>query len=83
MLENATEALDLILISSISDIVILDFEEAVVLEMESIFVASQEDALDVQRDLLCIHGNLRSSEVFYCGFEESRSQVNQIRRWYL
>ena len=38
MLENATEALDLILISSVSNIVTLDFEEAVVLEMESIFV---------------------------------------------
>jgi hypothetical protein len=34
MLENATEALDLILISSVSDIVTLDFEEAVVLEIE-------------------------------------------------
>ena len=34
MLENATEALDLILISSVSDIVALDFEEAVVLEIE-------------------------------------------------
>jgi hypothetical protein len=34
MLENATEALDLILISSVSDIVTRDFEEAVVLEIE-------------------------------------------------
>jgi hypothetical protein len=34
MLENATEALDLMLISSVSDIVTLDFEEAVVLEIE-------------------------------------------------
>lgn len=40
MLENATEALDLILISSVSNIVTLDFEETVVLEMESIFVVS-------------------------------------------
>jgi hypothetical protein len=37
MLKNATEAPDLILISSVSDIVTLDFEEAVVLEMELIF----------------------------------------------
>jgi hypothetical protein len=36
MLENVTEALDMILISSVSDIVTLDFDEAVVLEMESI-----------------------------------------------
>lgn len=34
MLENAIEALDLILISSVSDIVTLDFEEAAVLEIE-------------------------------------------------
>jgi len=40
MLENVIEALDLILISSVSDIATLDFEEAVMLEMESIFVVS-------------------------------------------
>jgi len=34
------QALDLILISSVSDIVTLDCEKAVVLEMESIFVVS-------------------------------------------
>jgi len=53
MLENATGVLDLILISSVSNIVTLDFEEAVVLEMESNFVASQEDVLDVRRDTFC------------------------------
>jgi hypothetical protein len=40
MLENATEALDLILTSSVSDIGTLDSEEAVALQVESIFVVS-------------------------------------------
>jgi hypothetical protein len=37
MLENETEVLDLTVISPVYDIVIADFEEAVVLDMESIW----------------------------------------------